>query len=109
YSSRASAEKIGSRSCSSAGHSASSQSGLSRAAPSPIASQRSTVAELANGLDGAVDVLVRVGEGEEQRFELGRSHVDPALEQVAKERAVTLGICLPCLVVVAHGLLAQEE
>ena len=51
----------------------------------------------------------RSGRRKEHRFELGRRDVDPALEQVAEERAVALGVGRARIVVVAHGLVAHEQ
>src|SRR6476660_9753411 len=89
--SSASAEKTGSRCCSSSGRSAATQSVLSRPASAAIVSQMSAV-ELANGLDGRVDLRVAVREREEHRLELARRDVDAAVEQVAEEGGVRVGV-----------------
>src|SRR5439155_5277225 len=68
------------------------QSGLSRSASSAIVDQTSSVVELANGLDGAVDLLVAVGERGEQALELRRRDVDPTREQVPEAGGVALGV-----------------
>src|SRR5436309_330240 len=67
------------------------QSGLSRSASSAIVAQTSSVVELANGLDGAVDLLVAVGERGEQALELRRRHGDHTRGQVPEARR--LGRC----------------
>src|SRR5688572_4080213 len=72
--------------------SASAQSGLSAAASAAIVLKTSVAEEVANGLDGAVDVLVRVGERDEETLELRGRDVDPPLQQVAEERAVALRV-----------------
>ena len=55
--------------------------------------QRSAVAaELTGGLNGAIDVLVAVHEGDEHRLELGRRDVDAALEEVTEVGRVTFGV-----------------
>src|SRR5438105_14458318 len=91
YRDSASAEKIGSRSCSSSGRSAFVQRRLSAPASAPIVSQISAV-EVGNGLDRSVDLLVAVREGDEHRLELARRDVDPALEQMAEERRIAFGV-----------------
>src|SRR5262249_2104941 len=91
YRDSARAENTGSRSCSSIRRSAFVQSRLSAPASAPIVSQMSAV-EVCNGLDRPVDLLVPVGERDQHRLELARRNVDPALEQVAEERRVAVGV-----------------
>src|SRR5436190_1372692 len=101
-------EKTGSRSCSDSGRSAATQSALSRPASTAIVSHTS-VAEITDGLDRAVDLLVAVRERDEHRLELARGDVDPALEQVAEQRRVALGVRPLRVVEVAHGRVGHEE
>src|SRR5262245_20225023 len=109
YRSSASTENTGSRSWSSRGRRAASQSALSPAAPALIASQMSAIAEVVNGLEGPVDILVRVGKGQEHRFELRRREVDAPVEQMAEERPVALGVRVLRVVVVPNLAGAHEE
>src|SRR5205823_4151007 len=65
--------------------------------------------EIGNGLNGSVDLLVAVGERDEHGFELAGRDVDPAVEQVTEERAVTVRVGALRVVEVAHGLVGHEE
>src|SRR2546423_11126709 len=102
-------EKTASVSRSSARRSAAPHSGLSRSASSAIVAQTSVGSEVCNSLDRAVDVGVGVGERDEHRLELRGSEVDAALEEMAEEGRVPLGVARGRVVVVAHGLVAAEE
>src|SRR6185436_12952883 len=66
--------------------------GLSAAASAAMTPKTSVAEEVANCLGRAVDVLVGVGERDEEALELRRRHVDPALEQVPEQRAVALDV-----------------
>src|SRR6478736_4056308 len=95
---------------SSAGRSDSPQSGLSAAASAARISQTpaSAVEEVANGLDRPVDLVVAVRERDEHALELGRRHVDAALEQVAEERRVLVRVGERRVLVVPHLLTPAE-
>src|SRR6266508_3966723 len=108
YRSSPSAEKTGSRSCSSRARSAAVQSSLSRLASSAIASQRSAV-EVCKRLDRSFDFLVAVRERDEHALELARCDVDALGEEVAEERAVAVRVAVLRVVEVAHGRVAHEE
>src|SRR5919201_3815794 len=108
YRCSASGEKTGSRSCFSGRRSASRQRRLSRPASTAIVSQRSATEELGTGLHRAVDLLVAVGERDEQRLELRRRDVDAALEQVAEERAVALRVARLRVAQIPHGAIGHE-
>ena len=79
--------------------------------PRPRSSPRAQVAaeELTDGLHGAVDVLVGVRERDEHRLELRRRDVDAALEQVAEERAVALGVAGLRVLEVAHAAVGLKS
>src|SRR4029453_14233123 len=66
--------------------------GVPAAAPAAIRSKTSVAEEVANSLDGAVDVLVRVRKRDEQALELRGRDVDAALEQVPEQGAVPLRV-----------------
>src|SRR5262249_17978997 len=81
----------------------------SRSASSAITSQTSTAEVLANGLDRTIDLLVAVGERDEQRLELRRRDVDPTRQQVAEERRVRLRVARRGVLEATHRLGAAEE
>src|ERR1043166_5647332 len=69
---------------------AAAQRGLSRAASSTIASNRSEV--VSDRLHRRVDVLVGVRERDEHRLELRGRDVDPAGEEVTEQRRVAIDV-----------------
>src|SRR6516165_5679509 len=85
------------------------QSALSRAASSTIESKRSVAEEVSDRLHRRVDVVVGVSERDEHRLELRRRDVDPAREQMAEERGVSIGVARASVVVVAHGTVEERE
>src|SRR4051794_21987450 len=85
-------------------------SGDSSIASCAIVLQSSGAAvELTDGLDRAVDLLVAVRERKEERLELRRRYVDAALEQVAEEPGVAVGVARLRVVEVAHGTVGVEQ
>src|SRR6478736_1534588 len=96
---------------SSAGRSDSPQSGLSAAASAARISQMSAsaVEEVANGLDRPVDLVVAVRERDEHALELGRCHVDAAVEQVAEERRIPFRVGACGVVVVSYGVVLAKQ
>src|SRR5258708_33961744 len=60
------------------------------------------VVERVNGVERAVDLVVAVRERHEHRLELRGRDVDAALEQMAEERGVTLGVARLRVVEVPH-------
>src|SRR5438552_19030938 len=91
YRSSPSGEKTGNSSRCSLGSRASAQSALSPSASLAIVSQRSAV-EVCNRLHRPLDLLVAVRSRDKHSFELPRREVDSAIEQVAEERTVVVGV-----------------
>src|SRR4051794_16983882 len=94
-----------------AGRSDSPQSGLCATASAASTSQTSVsaVEEVANGLDRPVDLVVAVRERDEHALELGRCHVEAAVEQVAEERRIPRGVGAHGVVVITHDIVLAEQ
>src|SRR5947208_13292026 len=108
YRSSPSGEKKGNSSRCSLGNRASAQSALSPAATLAIVSQRSAV-EVCNRLHRPLDLLVAVRSRDKQSLELRGREVDPALEQVAEERAVAIGVRRLGVGEIPYRSLAHEQ
>src|SRR4029078_4120841 len=93
--SSASGEKTACSSRSGSGRSAAAQSSLSRPASTALLSQSvatSDAKELRGRINGALDLGRSVRRRHEHGLELGRGEVDAALEEVAEELPVALGV-----------------